>query len=74
MRARRSTPRTHPKGTQLSIGDFHNHSTCSDGKLTPTQLVDLAASRGVRIFALTDHDTYCPARSRRLPSCQCVCA
>ncbi len=57
MRARRSTPRTHPKGTQLSIGDFHNHSTCSDGKLTPTQLVDLAASRGVRIFALTDHDT-----------------
>ena len=41
----------------MSIGDFHNHSTCSDGKLTPTQLVDLAASRGVRIFALTDHDT-----------------
>lgn len=41
----------------MSIGDFHNHSTCSDGKLTPTQLVDLAASRGVRVFALTDHDT-----------------
>ncbi|MFA7296790.1 MAG: PHP domain-containing protein [Dehalococcoidia bacterium] len=41
----------------MSIGDFHNHSTCSDGKLTPTQLVDLAASRGVRIFALSDHDT-----------------
>lgn len=41
----------------MSIGDFHNHSTCSDGKLTPTQLIDLAASRGVRIFALSDHDT-----------------
>jgi predicted metal-dependent phosphoesterase TrpH len=41
----------------LSIGDFHNHSTCSDGKLTPTQLIDLAASQGVRVFALTDHDT-----------------
>lgn len=41
----------------MSIGDFHNHSTCSDGKLTPTQLIDLAAARGVRVFALTDHDT-----------------
>ncbi len=41
----------------MSIGDFHCHSTCSDGRLTPTQLVDLAASRGVRIFALSDHDT-----------------
>src|SRR5688572_30644643 len=37
--------------------DFHNHSTASDGKLTPTQLVDLAAGNGVRIFALTDHDS-----------------
>ena len=46
-----------PEGNAVSIGDFHNHSTCSDGKLSPTQLVDLAASRGVRVFALTDHDT-----------------
>ena len=37
--------------------DFHNHSTASDGKLTPTQLIDLAAARGVRVFALTDHDS-----------------
>ena len=37
--------------------DFHNHSTASDGKLTPTQIVDLAAANGVRIFALTDHDS-----------------
>ncbi len=41
----------------MSIGDFHCHSTCSDGRLTPTQLVDLAASRGVRVLALSDHDT-----------------
>ena len=40
-----------------SGGDFHCHSTCSDGRLTPTELVDLAASRGVRIMALTDHDS-----------------
>ena len=41
----------------MSIGDFHTHSTCSDGRLTPTQLVDLAAGRGVTAMALTDHDT-----------------
>ena len=41
----------------MSIGDFHTHSTRSDGLLTPTELVDLAASRGVRVMALTDHDT-----------------
>jgi predicted metal-dependent phosphoesterase TrpH len=41
----------------MAHADFHNHSTASDGKLTPTQLVDLAAVRGVRIFALTDHDS-----------------
>lgn len=40
-----------------SRGDFHNHSTASDGRLTPSQLVDLAALNGVKIFALTDHDS-----------------
>jgi predicted metal-dependent phosphoesterase TrpH len=41
----------------MAKADFHNHSTASDGKLTPTQIVDLAAANGVRIFALTDHDS-----------------
>jgi predicted metal-dependent phosphoesterase TrpH len=41
----------------MAKADFHNHSTASDGKLTPTQLVDLAAGNGVRILALTDHDS-----------------
>ena len=41
----------------MSIGDFHTHSTRSDGRLSPTALVDLAASRGVRVMAMTDHDT-----------------
>ncbi|HTE87068.1 MAG TPA: PHP domain-containing protein [Dehalococcoidia bacterium] len=40
-----------------SIGDFHTHSTYSDGKLTPTQLADMAHRNGVRVMALTDHDT-----------------
>jgi predicted metal-dependent phosphoesterase TrpH len=37
--------------------DLHNHSTASDGLLTPTQLVELGARHGVQAMALTDHDT-----------------
>ena len=37
--------------------DLHVHSTASDGTLTPTELVDYAASKEVTAFALTDHDT-----------------
>lgn len=36
---------------------MHNHSTHSDGLLSPTQLIELAASAGVTGVALTDHDT-----------------
>jgi len=36
--------------------DLHCHSTVSDGLLTPTQLVEHAARRGVSVLALTDHD------------------
>lgn len=37
--------------------DLHTHSTASDGLLTPTELVEYAASLGVTALALTDHDT-----------------
>jgi 3',5'-nucleoside bisphosphate phosphatase len=37
--------------------DLHTHSTCSDGSLTPAQLVARAAAAGVTVLALTDHDT-----------------
>ncbi len=37
--------------------DLHTHSTASDGTLTPEELVDLAAEKGLRAIALTDHDT-----------------
>lgn len=40
-----------------SRADLHTHSTFSDGVLSPTDLIDLAYRRGVRIIALTDHDT-----------------
>jgi predicted metal-dependent phosphoesterase TrpH len=36
--------------------DLHCHSTWSDGVLSPVDLVRRAASRGVEVLALTDHD------------------
>ena len=36
--------------------DLHVHSTCSDGTLSPTELVDYAIQKGLSAFALTDHD------------------
>ncbi|MBL1258918.1 MAG: PHP domain-containing protein [Thiotrichaceae bacterium] len=37
--------------------DLHSHSTASDGVLSPTELVLLAAENGVDVLALTDHDS-----------------
>jgi predicted metal-dependent phosphoesterase TrpH len=37
--------------------DLHNHSTRSDGLLSPTELIELAARGGADAVALTDHDT-----------------
>ena len=38
-------------------GDFHLHSTHSDGRKTPDELAALAARNGLQVMALTDHDT-----------------
>jgi predicted metal-dependent phosphoesterase TrpH len=40
-----------------SRADFHSHTNASDGRLTPTQLVDLAVRMGVTVLAVTDHDS-----------------
>jgi len=37
--------------------DLHAHSTASDGVLAPTKLFERAHGYGVRVMALTDHDT-----------------
>lgn len=37
--------------------DLHVHSNASDGVLSPTQVVELAAEKGLDAIALTDHDT-----------------
>lgn len=41
----------------MEMIDLHVHSNCSDGTYSPEQLVAYAIEKGLRAFALTDHDT-----------------
>lgn len=40
-----------------AIGDFHLHTTASDGVHSPSAVVHMASERGLRHIAVTDHDT-----------------
>ena len=49
--------------------DLHVHSNCSDGTYTPEELVAYALEKGLKAFALTDHDTTAGiARAQRAAS------
>ncbi|MEO3865602.1 RNase RNM [Rheinheimera fenheensis] len=37
--------------------DLHSHTYCSDGVLSPADLVTRAVEKGVDVLAITDHDT-----------------
>ena len=50
------TARRRPKPLVMLRYDLHCHSTCSDGLLSPAEVVRRAAQRGVDVLALTDHD------------------
>lgn len=52
-----SCPRNPPLNTMMKP-DLHTHSTYSDGVLSPALLVERAASMGVTVMAITDHDTF----------------
>lgn len=41
----------------MRVVDLHVHSRCSDGTFSPEELVDYAVEKGLKAFALTDHDT-----------------
>ena len=44
--------------TKNPLVDLHLHSTFSDGRYTPSQLVEEAASKGLAVIAITDHDSW----------------
>ena len=41
----------------ISEFDLHCHTTASDGKFAPAELVARACERGIKTLAITDHDT-----------------
>lgn len=45
--------------------DLHTHTLRSDGLLTPAELVEAAGTAGVKLLAITDHDTLAGVRELR---------
>ncbi len=45
--------------------DLHSHSARSDGLLPPRDLAEAAAAAGIRLLAITDHDTLAGVRELR---------
>lgn len=43
--------------TQQIYADLHNHTTASDGDLTPEEMVRQAHLKGIKAIGITDHDT-----------------
>ncbi|GAB4853220.1 hypothetical protein Ancab_017408 [Ancistrocladus abbreviatus] len=48
---------TYPRASDKVSIELHCHSICSDGFLSPRALVEKAHQNGVKVLALTDHDT-----------------
>ncbi len=46
-----------PEGAPRSLIDLHLHTTASDGRLSPAQLVARASAAGLTTISVTDHDT-----------------
>jgi hypothetical protein len=44
------------KKKETRMIDFHTHSNASDGALSPSKLVNIAANKGLEYIALTDHN------------------
>ncbi len=44
------------KKIDLNKADMHMHTSCSDGLLTPGEIVEMAKHKGLQTIAITDHD------------------
>lgn len=45
------------KGSEWRKWDLHLHSTASDGKCTPQELINAAIDKNISVIAITDHHT-----------------
>jgi len=59
-------------GTFSMLADLHNHSClspCGSLELSPKRLLELGAARGIKLMALTDHNSSlnCPAFAKLCP-------
>ena len=52
--------------------DLHSHTTCSDGSLSPQELVDYAESRNISMLSITDHDSFAAYSDLRTNSLELV--
>jgi predicted metal-dependent phosphoesterase TrpH len=51
-------PNSSLSGSSSSVvADLHLHTNCSDGALSPAELVHTVADAGLRAMSITDHDT-----------------
>ncbi|WP_406678490.1 PHP domain-containing protein [Moorella sp. ACPs] len=41
----------------MQLADLHTHTTASDGRLSPAELIRLAQTKGLTALGVTDHDT-----------------
>lgn len=39
------------------IAEFHCHTTASDGRFSPSQVVEMAKNKNIELLSITDHDT-----------------
>ena len=53
-------PENHRAGYRVLEGDFHVHTTLSDGSLTPLGVARQAERHGLDVIALTEHNSALP--------------
>ena len=58
-------PVIHRAGYRVLEGDFHAHTSWSDGSLSPLGIVRQAARRGLDVVSVTEHNTVLPSRVAR---------
>ncbi len=56
MKSTDNLPSTQKNDNSLRV-DFHSHTLCSDGHLTPQELINRASNYQIDQLAITDHDT-----------------